>query len=104
MTAVYTKPIVVAIIVDIGVRMLAQCCAGKEVFMQLPHFHVGDRVHTIQPLATLPARSNGTIYRVTRVGNLYGVLFDGEAVLRVLHQGALEHASLHARTVGTPGV
>ena len=70
--------------------------------MRPPHFQVGDRVYTIQPLLTLPVRSNGTIYRVARVGNFYGVLFDGEIVIRIMHHSYLEQASLQERTVGTP--
>jgi len=42
------------------------------------------------------------IYRVTRLGNFYGVLFDGEAVIRVMHQGYLEQAARQERTIGTP--
>ena len=65
----------------------------------LLHFRVGDRVQTIHPLVALPVSSRGTIYRVARVGNLYGVLFDGEARMRVMHHGYLEQASLQERAV-----
>jgi len=66
----------------------------------LPHFQVGDRVQTIHPLVALPVSSSGTIHRVAPVGNLYGVLFDGEARMRVMHHGYLEQASSKKRTVG----
>lgn len=69
-----------------------------------PCFQIGDRVRTIHPLVALPVRSSGTIYRVARVGNLYGVLFDGEAIMRVMHYGYLEQACLPERAVGTPNV
>ncbi len=65
-----------------------------------PHFRVGDRVQTVHPLVALPVNSSGTIYRVARVGNLYGVLFDGEARMRVMHHGYLEQARLQEHTVG----
>ena len=69
--------------------------------MQTPsHFRVGDRVRTIFPLVALPVRSSGTICRVARVGNLYGVLFDGEARMRVMHHGYLEQSSFQERIVG----
>jgi len=55
-------------------------------------FHVGDRVRTAQPLGSLPLGSSGTIYRAVRAGNLYGVLFDSEAILRVMHHDYLESA------------
>jgi len=64
-----------------------------------PPFHVGDRVRTAQPLAALPLGSCGTIYRAVRAGNLYGVLFDSEAILRVLHHDDLESAGHQQRTV-----
>jgi hypothetical protein len=63
-------------------------------------FHVGDRVRTAQPLASLPLGSSGTIYRAVRAGNLYGVLFDSEAILRVMHHDYLESAAHQQRTVG----
>ena len=63
-------------------------------------FHVGDRVRTVQPLVSLPLGSRGTIYRAVRAGNLYGVLFDSEAILRVLHHDYLESAGRQQRTVG----
>jgi len=63
-------------------------------------FHVGDRVRTVQPLVSLPLGSRGTIYRAVRAGNLYGVLFDSEAILRVMHHGYLESAGHQQRTVG----
>lgn len=66
----------------------------------VPHFQVGERVQTIHPLVCLPVSSSGTIYRVTRVGNLYGVLFDGESRLRVIHHGYLKQASSQERAVG----
>jgi hypothetical protein len=44
------------------------------------------------------------IYRVTRLGNFCGVLFDGEAVIHVMHQGYLEPVVLQERTIGTPDV
>jgi hypothetical protein len=65
-------------------------------------FHVGDRVRTAQPLVALPLGSSGTIYRAVRAGNLYGVLFDSEAILRVMHHDYLESAGLQERTVGMP--
>jgi hypothetical protein len=65
-----------------------------------PHFRVGDRVQTIHPLVALPVSSSGTIYRVARVGNLYGVLFDGETKMRIMHHGYLEPAGLQERAVG----
>ncbi len=63
-------------------------------------FHVGDRVRTVQPLVSLPLGSRGTIYRAVRAGNLYGVLFDSEAILRVMHPDYLESAGHQQRTVG----
>jgi hypothetical protein len=63
-------------------------------------FQVGDRVRTIQPLVSLPLGSSGTIYRAVRAGNLYGVLFDSEAILRVMYHDYLESAGLQKRTVG----
>src|SRR5215207_5953479 len=102
MTVAPTSSIVMTIVADSALRRLAQDHAGEEVFMRPPHFHVGDRVRTIHPLVSLPARSTGMIYRVTRVGNFYGVLFDGEAVIRVMHHGYLEPAVLQERTIGTP--
>jgi hypothetical protein len=65
-----------------------------------PHFQVGDRVRTVQPLVTLPLGSSGTIYRAVRAGDLYGVLFDSEAILRVMHHDYLESAGHQQRTVG----
>jgi hypothetical protein len=80
---------------------LAQVGWQGEKFMQIsPHFQVGDRVQTIHPLVALPVSSSGTIYRVARVGNLYGVLFDGEARMRVMHHGYLEQVRLQERAVG----
>ena len=64
------------------------------------HFHVGDRVRTVQPLVSLPLGSSGTIYRAIRAGDLYGVLFDSEAILRVMHHDYLESAGHQQRTVG----
>jgi hypothetical protein len=61
-------------------------------------FQVGDRVRTVQPLMSLPLGSSGTIYRAVRAGNLYGVLFDSEAILRVMHHGYLESAGDQQRT------
>ena len=61
-------------------------------------FHVGDRVRTAQPLGSLPLGSSGTIYRAVRAGNLYGVLFDSEAILRVMHHDYLESAGHQQRT------
>jgi hypothetical protein len=55
-------------------------------------FHVGDRVRTIKPLVSLPLGSSGTIYRAVRAGSLYGVLFDSEPTLRVMHHDYLESA------------
>ncbi len=66
----------------------------------LPHFQVGDRVQTIHPLVALPVSSCGTIYRVARVGNLYGVLFDGESRIRVMHHGYLDQAGSEERAIG----
>jgi hypothetical protein len=66
-------------------------------------FQVGDRVRTVKPLVSLPLGSSGTIYRAVRAGNLYGVLFDSEAILRVMHHGYLESSAGHQqRTVGEP--
>jgi len=48
------------------------------------------------------AGSSGTIYRIARVGNFYGVLFDGEAMIRVMHHSYPERAILQERTVGMP--
>jgi hypothetical protein len=62
-------------------------------------FHVGDRVRTAQPLGSLPLGSSGTIYRAVRAGKLYGVLFDSEAILRVMHHDYLESAGHQQRTV-----
>jgi len=64
------------------------------------HFQVGDRVRTVQPLVSLPLGSSGTIYRAVRAGDLYGVLFDSEAILRVMHHDYLESAGHQQRTVG----
>ena len=58
-------------------------------------FHVGDRVRTVQALVSLPLGSSGTIYRAVRAGNLYGVLFESEAILRVMHHDYLESAGQH---------
>jgi hypothetical protein len=58
-------------------------------------FHVGDRVRTVQPLVSLPLGSSGTIYRAVRAGNLYGVLFDSEAILRVMHHDYLKSVGQH---------
>jgi hypothetical protein len=66
----------------------------------VPHFQVGERVQTIHPLVSLPVSSSGTIYQVTRVGNLYAVLFDGESRLRIMHYGYLKQASSQERPVG----
>jgi len=66
----------------------------------VPHFQAGDRVQTIHPLVSLPVSSSGTVYRVAPVGNLYGVLFDGESKLRVMHHAYLEQASSQERAVG----
>jgi len=63
-------------------------------------FQVGDRVRTVQPLVSLPLGSSGMIYRAVRAGNLYGILFDSEAILRVMHQDYLESAGHQQRTVG----
>ena len=68
--------------------------------MQTPRFGVGDRVRTIHPLVGLPIGSNGTICRAVRASNLYGVLFDGEALLRIMHCDYLEQAELQAREFG----
>jgi len=65
----------------------------NEDFMQPPQFLVEDRVRTIQPCLALPVRRSGTIYRVTRAGNFYGVLFDGVAMIRVIHYSYLEQGS-----------
>src|SRR5436190_19229279 len=75
---------------------------GKEGFIQPPYFHVGDPVRTIQPVASLPPHSTGKIYHVPRVGDFYGVLFDGEAVIRIMHHGDLEPAVLRERMIGRP--
>jgi len=53
-----------------------------EEIMQLLQFQTGDRVHTIKPLVTLPAHSNG--------------------VMRVIHHDYLEHLHLQERVAGTP--
>jgi hypothetical protein len=63
-------------------------------------FQVGDRVRTVQPFVSLPLGSSGTIYRAVRAGNLYGVLFDSEATLRVMHHDYLESAGHQQWTGG----
>jgi len=62
------------------------------------HFQVGDRVRTAQPLVSLALGSSGTIYRALRAGNLYAVLFDSEAILRVMHHDYLELAGHQQRS------
>jgi hypothetical protein len=43
------------------------------------------------------------IYHAARAGNFYGVLLDGEAMMRVIHHDYLEHIHLQGRAVGAPG-
>jgi hypothetical protein len=72
--------------------------------MQSPRFGVGARVRTLRPLAGLPVGSNGRIFRAVRAIHLYGVLFDGEVLLRVMYGDDLEQVALQERQVGKPVV
>jgi len=76
----------------------------KESTMHSPRFGVGDHVRTLHPLVGLPLGSNGKIFRAVRASNLYGVLFDGEVLLRIMYGDDLEQVELKERQVGKPVV
>jgi hypothetical protein len=64
--------------------------------------HVGDRVQTTQPLASLPQGSTGTIRQVFPAGEFYDIRFDGKLLPRLVHSSVIEAipAVLLAREVG----
>jgi hypothetical protein len=58
--------------------------------MEPSPFQIGDRVRTIRALHRLPARSIGMVTKIFGMGDLLGVLFPGDRVLRFVYRDQLE--------------
>ena len=58
--------------------------------MQQQRFHVADRVRTLQPVGWLIRGSHGTIVRTFFGTDTYGVRFDQQTSIHVVHGQELE--------------